>query len=121
MYEPSGVRLGERPARLPEEGRHALRGLGTEARDDLIEVETVEQLHDVVEAAAVVHAEVVELDGVRRAEPGRDLCLPLKPSYELLVRRARGGVVPDEFHRGWAREQAVSRQPDFAHPAGAEP
>ena len=87
VHQPVLVRFSERPARLAQEHDDPLGGLRSEPGDDLLQVETLEQLHDVVEAAAVVHAEIVELHGVRRAQAGRHLRFALEAPHQLLVAR----------------------------------
>ena len=77
-------------------------GCGPKRVTMLLQVEPVEQLHDVVEAAGVVHAEVVELHGVRRAQAGGDLRFALETPHELLVRRALAA----------RRDESASRPPD---------
>ena len=66
-------------------------GCGPKRVTMLVQVESLEQLHDVVEAAAVVHAEIVQLHGVRRAQPGSHLRFALEAPHELLARCARAG------------------------------
>ena len=66
--------------------------LRAEARDDAVQVESVEQLHDVVEAAAVVHAEVVQLHRVRRPQTGSHLRFALETPHELLSCATPGGT-----------------------------
>ena len=71
MHQPVVVRLGERSARLAQEHDHALGRLRAEVRHDALQVEAVEQLHDVVEAAAVVDAKIVELHACGASEGRR--------------------------------------------------
>ena len=120
VHEPVLVRFGERPARLAQQHDHALGRLRPEARDDALEIEPVEQLHHVIEAAAVVDAEVVELHGVRRPQAGGHLRLALEAADELLARRARLHVVTNQLHRRGPREEPVLAEPDLAHPARSQ-
>ena len=76
-----------------------------------------EKLHDVVEAAAVVHAEIVQLHGVRRPQPGSHLRFALETPYELLARCAGRNVVANELHSRRTDEESVLGEPDLAHPA----
>ena len=69
-------------------------GTGTEAPHERVGVESVEQLHHVVERAVVGDAEIEELHGVRRAEAGDDLRLALEPSSRVL-RHAGPSVAVD--------------------------
>jgi len=64
------VRLAERVTRVPQELKRPLGGNGPETIHEIFQVEAVEQLHHVVERPVVGHAEVVELDRVRRTHPG---------------------------------------------------
>src|SRR6185436_4321644 len=95
-------------------------GLRSEAVHDALEVETLQQLHHVVEAAALIHAEVVELHGMRRAQTRRHLCLALESTDELLARRARLHLLSNQLDGGRTRKELVLREPDFAHAAGSE-
>ena len=59
------MRLGERAARLAQQHDHPLGDLRPETIHENLEIEALEQLHDVVEAAGFIHAKVVQLHGVR--------------------------------------------------------
>ena len=120
MHEPTLMRLSERPARLAQEHDDTLGGLRAEPGDDAVQIESVEKLHDVVEAAAVIHAEVVQLHGVRRPQTRSHVRFTLETPDELLSCGARRNVVTNELHGRGTREQPVPGQPDFAHPARAE-
>src|SRR5438093_12474385 len=61
MHESVLMRLGERSTRLPQKHDHAIRDLRSEALHDLMEGETLQQLHDVFESTGVIYAIVVEL------------------------------------------------------------
>ena len=89
MHKAVFVRLGERTARLAQEHDDPLGGLRSEALHHAVQVQAFEQLHDVVEVAAVGHAEIVELHRMRRAQAGGDLRLALESPHELLTCRAR--------------------------------
>ena len=119
VHEPVLMRFGERPARLAQEHRDPLGGLRSEPGDDLVQVETLEQLHDVVEAAAVVHAEIVELHGVRRAQAGGHLRFALEAPHELFLRQTGPRVVANELHgRGTSQEPVL---PSHTSPIPPEP
>ena len=114
------MRLGKRTARLAEEHDHAFRRLRSEAAHDVLQVETLQQLHDVVEGAGVVDAEVVELHGMRRPQPGRDLRFALETADQLFPRGALRRFLPNQLHRRGTGEEPVLRQPHFAHAAGSQ-
>jgi hypothetical protein len=82
------VRLGERPTRLAQEHDDALGRLRPETRADLLQIESIEKLHHVVKAAGVVHAEIVQLHGVRRPQPRSDLRFTLETPHQLVARCA---------------------------------
>ena len=88
-------------------------------RDERLQVEAFEQLHDVVEGPVLRRAEVVDVHGVRRPQRRRRLRLALEPADELPAVAAEG-VGADELDRGGPRQQPVARPPDFAHAAAAE-
>ena len=121
VHEAVLVRLGKRPARLAEEHDHPLRRLRSEAVDDVLQVEPLQQLHDVVEGAGVVDAEVVELHGMRRPQPRRHLRFALETADQLFARGARRRFLPNQLDRRGTGEEPVLRQPDFAHAAGSQP
>ena len=58
--------LGERMAHLAEQVDHPFRRQRSVPPHERLQVEAVQQLHDVIEAAIVSDAEVEELHGVRR-------------------------------------------------------
>ena len=93
---PALVRLGQRVAHLPQQVDGPLGRQRAEPLDQRVQVEPVQQLHHVVERAVVGHAEVVELDGVRRAQRRGGLGLALEARLQLgvsegLVRAASAG------------------------------
>ena len=114
------MRFSERPARLAQEHRDPFGGLWSEPGDDLMQVETLEQLHDVVEAAAVVHPEIVELHGVRRAQAGGHLRFALEAPHELFLAPPRPRVVANEFDGRRASQKPVLAQPHLAHSPRAQ-
>jgi hypothetical protein len=91
----------------------------SESRDEGLEIEAFEQLHDVVEGAVLGRAEVVDVHGVRRPQRGRCLRLALETPHEL-VPVAPEGLGSDQLDGRRAGEQAVARPPDLAHAAAAE-
>ena len=120
VHEAVFVRFGERSARLAQEHDHALGRLRPEAVHDVLQIETLQQLHDVVEAAAVVDAEVVELHRMRRAQTGGDLRFALEAAHQLFARRAGRRFLSNQLHRRGTGQEPVLGQPDFAHAAGAQ-
>src|SRR5262249_15525026 len=76
-----------------------------------------------VKAAAVVDAEVVELNRVRRSQPRRHLRFTMKTANKLFARRARR-FLSNQFDGRGSRQKAVLSQPDLAHasrsPSGNE-
>ena len=65
VNEPIRFGLRQRVAHLAQQIDHALGGSGAITLHQPLEVEAIEQLHHVIEAAIVGHTEVEELDGVR--------------------------------------------------------
>jgi hypothetical protein len=90
-----------------------------ELGDERLEVEAFEQLHDVIERAVFRRAEVIDVHGVRRAQGGGRLRLPLE-AFDELAPVASEGVRTDQLDRGGARQQSVTRSPDFTHAAAPE-
>src|SRR5687768_11519560 len=113
MHESSLVSLGERPARLTQEHDYALGWLGTETSDDVVQIESIQELHHVVEATGLVDAEIVELHGMRRPQSRGHLCFALEPSNQLLARRSRRDVVTNELYRRRTDEKPVPCEPDL--------
>src|SRR6478672_10184999 len=89
--------------------------LGPVLSDQGIEIETVEQLHHVVQPAVLRGAEVVELHGVRRLERSGGAGFPLEAAEEQVG--IAGYLGPDELDRRRTDQQAVPRSPDLPHPA----
>ena len=97
---------------------HPLRGLGPVLSHQGVEIETVEQLHDVVEPAVFSGAEVVELYRVGRLERGSGPGLALEaPEQQLAVARHLG---TDELDRRRPDQEPVACPPDLAHSAAAD-
>ncbi len=99
-------------------------GDGAVGADELLEVEAVEELHDVVEGAVAGDAEVEELDGVLGLEGGDGAGLALEAldgDLALVGGAAGGDVGADELDGGRALEHAMAGAPDLAHAALAEP
>ena len=122
VEQPRVVGLGERRAGLDQQLDHAGGGLRAVARDQRLEVESVEQLHHVVEHAELGDAVVVDRDGVARPHRRQGLGLAAEPLVDLVDgARVVHRLGPDQLDRGGAREQAVLGAPHLAHAAGAEP
>ncbi len=64
----SRVGFGQRLTGLPQQMHRPLRRYRAVSLDQRLQVETIEELHDEKEGAVLRDAEVVEIDGVRRAE-----------------------------------------------------
>ena len=94
---------------------------GRSARTSDSRSHSVQQLHDVVEPAVAGDAEVVELDRVRRAKPGRGLRLAAEAAPP---RRGRDpSSMPrsgDQLDRGGPGEEPVLGPPDLTHAAPAD-
>jgi len=91
--------------------------------DQSVEIEPVEQLHHVVQPAALGDAEIVELHGVWGRECGGGARLALEPAHQQLGiagHRAQRRLA-DELDRRRSDQEAVARAPDLAHPAPADP
>src|SRR5262245_43065169 len=124
VYQSGLVRFAQRVAHLPQDvnspfGRH-----WTEAIDQRLQVESVEQLHHVIERTVCRYTEIVQLDRVRRAERcgGLRLALEARPQQMVtLGARAAQGFRTHQLDRRWARQQAMSGQPDLSHAALIEP
>ena len=117
------VRLLERFADLGHEVHHARGRQWSESADEAVEVEPLEQLHDVVERAVVRNAKVVQLDGVRGAERGGRPGLELEPPdhrARLLRAHAQDRLRPDELDGRLACQQLVRRLPHLTHAALAK-
>ena len=118
--EPGVVRVLQGVAHLQQEVHGPLGRDGTEPAHELLQVQSVEQLHDVIEGPARRDAEVVELHRVGRVERGRGLRLPLEP---LEKRLGPGAVLdaqhlrPDQLDRGRPGQHVVAGLPDLAHAA----
>lgn len=85
-----------------------------------LEVEPLEQLHDVVEDTFRRHAEVVQSDRVRRVQRGRGLCLALEAADQggCLDRGLEAEQLgTDQLDRHRTRQHQVARPPDLAHSA----
>ena len=99
VHQAAGLRLGERVADLAQDVDGPLGRNRAEAAEQRVGIEPVEQLHDVVEGPVVGIAEIEELHGVGRAEPGDHLGLALEPAHRLV--RHSGAPFP-------AREGRIS-------------
>src|SRR6185436_6377855 len=73
MDETAGFSLREGMTHLTQHVDGSLRRDRSRATHELVDVESVEQLHHVVERAVGGDAEIEELHCVRRSEPCRDL------------------------------------------------
>ena len=84
---------------------------GHEMPDQGLEVETVEQLHHVVQPAVFGDTEVVELHRVRRRERGGGARLALEAHHEKLgiTRRSSRRLLADELDRRRPDQQPVAR------------
>src|SRR5437899_1560685 len=96
---------------------------GSGAANELVRVESIEQLHHVIEHTIVGHAEVEEIDGMRRAEAGDDLRFALEAppravGYAGILMSAERRA--NELDRGGSRQHAMPRPPDLAHAAFAQ-
>ena len=123
MDQARGVGLGERLADLAENVDDASRRERALARHQGLEGHAVEQLHDEIHRLVVGDAEVVELDGVRRAEAGRGLGLAAKALHGKPRRLAT--AFPDHFRtneldRRRAREHAMGGAVHLPHAAAAD-
>jgi hypothetical protein len=67
VYEAMFVRLGERATYLAQEHGDALGRLRSETLHHAVQVQTLQQFHDVIEVSGVVHPEIVKLHRMRRA------------------------------------------------------
>ncbi|RYE92822.1 MAG: sigma-54-dependent Fis family transcriptional regulator, partial [Myxococcales bacterium] len=114
------VGLDERAAGLAQQVDGARGPHRSVAREQGVEAEAAQELHDEV-AAVLDDAEVVERDRVGRGQVGQHHRLAPEPLAELAdrvgPRRARG---VHQLDRGRPGEQLVARLPDLAHAAGAE-
>ena len=78
VHQPVGLGFSERVTDLTKQKDRPFGGHRAVPPDECIEVEAVEQLHHVIETAVAGDAEIPELHGVRRAQPGRDLRFALE-------------------------------------------
>ncbi len=119
MHQAMRVGVLEAQARLRQRVDHAAGLERTVLLHQRLEVLTFEQLHHVVEGAVLAHAEIVELDGVRRAQHAGRLRFALEApdgGLGVLPQAVRG----HQLDGGWARQHLMLAEPDLAHPAGAE-
>ena len=112
------VGLAQRRADLAQEVDDARRRQRAVALDDLLERQSRQVLHHVVEGAVVGVAVVVDLHRVPVGEPGGGPHLALEAGERVGV---AGPIGPDQLDRHRLLEQQVLGQVDLAHPAGAEP
>jgi len=71
--------FGQRTAGLLQDVRHPARGLGAEAPDQVLQSNTIQQLHDQVHLSLAGDAEVVELHRVGASERRGRIGLPQEP------------------------------------------
>src|SRR4030095_13244195 len=117
--EIAAVRLVQRMADLSQHEDYALRRHRPESLDEALEADAVEQLHDVIEVSILGHAVVVDIDRVDRAERrgvARFTFEPPEGGRARPVRRAQQ-LAAYQLDGGQARQQAMSRPPDFPHAA----
>src|SRR6266550_2457171 len=96
---------------------------GAESRDELLEVEPFEELHDIVESAVVGDAEIVQLDRVGRAKCRCSLCLATESLDDDSSRVFATGIENlwiDQLQRSGAREQSVGAAINFAHSSNTQ-
>ena len=117
MHQTVPVRVLKRRAHLAQEVDDPLRRQRPVLPDQGIEVETVEQLHHVVEPAVLGDAEVVELHRVRGREGSGGARLTLEAHDQKLgiARHRARRLLADELDRRRPDQQPVARAPDLAH------
>src|SRR4051794_37406046 len=80
------------------------------------EIATREQLHDVVERPIGRHAEIEQLNRVRRGQCGRRLRFTLEPAEHVLRLGLAAGTEEgrtNELDGGVARQEPMARSPHF--------
>ena len=115
--------LAQRLAGLAEQVGGALGGQRAEALDQRFQVEPLQQLHHQEEGPVLGGAEVVQIDGVGRAERGGGLGLTPEAldHHPGLVRGTRPQhFSADDLHRRGSGQHPVAGAIHFAHPALAE-
>jgi hypothetical protein len=99
-------------------GRHR-----PEAADHRVGIESVEQLHHVIERAVVGHAEVEQRDGMRRSQLGDQLRFAFEPP-PLVVGDGADGIAghrrSNQLDGSRPCQQPMVGLPHFAHAAGAQ-
>jgi hypothetical protein len=116
MDQSAAMRFDERAGDHLEDASHAGGRLGACALDEELQRRPVEQLHRVIEDSVGRVAVVVDRDRIRVLELGGDLDLALEALDGLLSDL----VARQEFHRGRAPEQRVTRAVDDPHSALAD-
>src|SRR5437773_1158146 len=89
MHQALGMRLREGCAHLLQHVHRAGGWYGAEPLHQRLEIDPVQQLHHEVERAVVSLPEVVQLDGVARAQPGGGLGLAPEPLRDAVVGNGR--------------------------------
>src|SRR6476659_7209386 len=101
----------------------ACRGNRSEARSQLLEIETIEQLHDVVERPVVGDAEIVKLDRMWRAKRRRGFSFALAALHYDSLRIGATGIQHrggNQLERSGAGEQAVRAAVYLSHTAHSQ-
>jgi hypothetical protein len=114
--EPDAVRLAERLADLAQDVDDAAGMHRTVAADELLEVDSVQELHRVVEEPVRRAPVVVDRDRVRRRQLRGHLDLPLEPREVHLA----GALRRQDLDRGRTAQQRVPRAIDRPHAALAD-
>ena len=99
--------------------QNASRRLRAERRHQRLETDAVEQLHHVIEPPITRHAEIVEVDRVRRLQTRDDVGFALEAFRRQvgLPRAASRGLHANQLDRGGARQHLMAGLPHFAHAA----
>ena len=104
MHEPGSVSFTERVTRLAQNMNDSFGRLRPMLRDERIQIETVEKLHDVIERSVWSGAVVVDLDGVRGVQAYRGLDLGLEPREQLFESGSGPIVAANQLDGGGASE-----------------
>src|SRR4030095_6487651 len=86
--------------------------------DKGLQIEAMKQLHHIIEGSILCHAEVIQVNGVRRREHRRGLCLAFEAALDdgrSRRIRASENLWLNQFDRRRPGNQSMLRSPHFTH------